>query len=111
MKHVHDTWYLLVDGTHADPNDVITDDDGILRHMDGLAVAMRGDGVPSTIGVGAVENKNVAAAQAGTDPVAAPDPKVNQAVKNAQPADKKAKAGAKNRELKAGSDSKTYETR
>lgn len=69
MKHVHLTWYLLVDGTHADPDDVSPDDDGVLRHKNGLAVALHENGTPMTIGVGAVENKNVAAAEAGKAPI------------------------------------------
>lgn len=65
MKYVHHTWYLLVDGTYADPNDVATGEDGVLRHKDGLAVALHENGVPQTIGMDAVENKNVEAAEAG----------------------------------------------
>jgi len=67
MKHVHTTWYLLVDGTQADPNDVAPDDDGVLRHKNGLAVALHENGVPMTIGVSAKENMNVAAAEAGKE--------------------------------------------
>lgn len=72
MKHVHLTWYLLVDGTHADPNDVAPDADGVLRHKDGLAVALHDSGVPQTIGRGAVENQNVAAAAAAPESAADP---------------------------------------
>lgn len=50
MKHVHDTWYVLEDGSKADPDDVAPDDAGALRHKNGLAVAMRGS-VPRTSGV------------------------------------------------------------
>lgn len=74
MKHVHLTWYLLVDGTHADPNDVAPDKDGVLRHKSGLALALHEDGTPQSIGKGAVENKNVAAAAAAEEP--APEPSV-----------------------------------
>lgn len=69
MKYKHLTWYLLADGTHADPNDCAPGADGVLRHKDGLAVALRGDGVPQSIGVDAVDNKNVEAAKLGE-----PDP-------------------------------------
>jgi hypothetical protein len=90
MKYVHLTWYLLVDGTHADPNEVAPDKDGVLRHKNGLAVALREDGVPMSVGRGAVENKNVEAAQAGDDTVAEaaqiaaddkPDPVANRVTK------------------------------
>lgn len=70
MKHVHLTWYLLVDGTHADPNDVSPDKDGVLRHKNGLAVALHENGTPMSIGKCAVENKNVEAAEAGEAAVA-----------------------------------------
>lgn len=46
----HDTWYVLEDGTTVDPNEVAPDKDGVLRHKDGVAVAMR-SGVPHTRGV------------------------------------------------------------
>lgn len=51
MSHVHDTFYVLEDGSKADPNDVAVDKAGVLRHKDGMAVAMRGN-VPRTSGVG-----------------------------------------------------------
>lgn len=59
--------YLLQDGTHADPKDVSRGKDGVLRHKNGLAVSLREDGEPMTVGSGAVENKNVMAAEAGKD--------------------------------------------
>lgn len=108
MKHVHLTWYLLVDGTHADPNDVAPGDDGVLRHKSGLAVALHENGVPQSIGVDAVENKNVEAAQAGeagepapAPPIVAPvepPPKAPVKVKEVKPAPAKK---YKNREMKA----------
>lgn len=61
-----ETWYLLADGTHADPKDVSTGKDGVLRHKNGVPVAMRDSGVPHTLGVDATLNKNVEAAAAGT---------------------------------------------
>ncbi len=48
MGHVHTTWYRLVDGTQADPNDVSPDDNGVLRSKSGVAVVMRDGGVPRT---------------------------------------------------------------
>lgn len=46
------TWYVLEDGSVADPNEVALDKDGRLRHASGRYVAMRGD-VPSSRGVDA----------------------------------------------------------
>jgi len=42
-----ETWYVLEDGTAADPADVVSDS-GRLRHADGRYVAMRFGDVPST---------------------------------------------------------------
>ena len=35
-----ETWYVLEDGTAADPRDVAPDAGGVLRHSGGVAVAM-----------------------------------------------------------------------
>lgn len=40
---MRETWYVLEDGTFADPNDVGHDEFGALRHKDGVAVAMKRD--------------------------------------------------------------------
>ena len=70
-KHVHTTWYLLADGTQADPNDVSPGADGVLRHKNGMPVAMREGGVPMTVGVDAArESMNEAAAKAGEKAIA-----------------------------------------
>lgn len=45
-----ETWYVLEDGTVADPREVVSDGSGKLFHKSGLAVAMRGD-TPSSRGV------------------------------------------------------------
>jgi hypothetical protein len=60
-----ETWYVLEDGTKADPKDVAPDDSGALRHSSGVAVAMRGD-VPRTSGTGepAAKVREVKAAKA-----------------------------------------------
>lgn len=63
MKYVHETWYILADGTQADPNDVAPDDKGVLRHKSGLAVATHADGTPMSAGRAAIDNKNVEAAK------------------------------------------------
>lgn len=53
---MQETWYVLEDGTFADPNEVAPDDAGTLRHKDGLAVAMRGQ-VPHSRGVDPEEER------------------------------------------------------
>jgi hypothetical protein len=54
------TWYVLEDGSVADPKEVAPYKDGRLRHTSGRYVAMRGD-VPSSRGVDEdVERKNAA---------------------------------------------------
>jgi hypothetical protein len=47
----YDTWYVLDDGSFADPRDVAIGADGVLRHKDGVAVAMRSAGVPRSRGM------------------------------------------------------------
>lgn len=42
-----ETWYVLEDGAKVPPRDVKRDAQGVLRHKDGRAVAMRGP-VPRT---------------------------------------------------------------
>lgn len=54
--------YLLVDGTHADPDECDVGADLELRHANGVPVALREDGNPQTVAQGAVDNMNVAAA-------------------------------------------------
>lgn len=59
--------YLLQDGTHADPKDVSRGKDGVLRHKNGLAVALYENGEPQSIRADAEYNKNVEAANAGKE--------------------------------------------
>lgn len=47
---MRETWYVLEDGSVADPAEVATDNGGVLRHASGVAVAMKGQ-VPSSRGV------------------------------------------------------------
>lgn len=47
---MHETWYVLEDGSFADPKDVSRDQSGVLRDKSGVAVAMR-DGVPHSRGM------------------------------------------------------------
>lgn len=43
-----ETWYILEDGSVADPNEVAPGSDGVLRHKSGIAVAMRRHDCPSS---------------------------------------------------------------
>lgn len=61
---MRETWYLLEDGTVADPNDVAPDEQGALRHKTGVAVAMRG-AVPHTTGVDDAEAERARQASTG----------------------------------------------
>jgi hypothetical protein len=36
---MHETWYVLEDGSPADPDEVVHGADGVLRHKSGRAVA------------------------------------------------------------------------
>jgi len=47
---MRETWYVLESGLVADPAEVAPDQNGVLRHSSGVAVAMRGD-VPMSRGV------------------------------------------------------------
>lgn len=58
--------YLLQDGTYADPKACKKSDDGVLRHENGVAVALRDDGEPMTLGK--VTEHNVKAAEAAAAP-------------------------------------------
>jgi hypothetical protein len=40
---MRETWYVLEDGSVADPRECAADDKGVLRNKAGVAVAMRGD--------------------------------------------------------------------
>lgn len=53
---MRETWYVLEDGTYADPNECSTDEAGKLVHKSGVAVAMRGQ-VPSSRGVDPEEER------------------------------------------------------
>lgn len=47
---MRETWYVLEDGSVVNPSEVAHDEQGILRHSSGVAVAMRGQ-APSSRGV------------------------------------------------------------
>lgn len=53
---MRETWYVLEDGTPGDPAEVVLDEAGVLRHKNGVAVAMRGD-VHHTRGVDVDEER------------------------------------------------------
>lgn len=52
------TWFVMEDGSVADPSDTAPDDKGVLRHKDGRAVAMRGD-VPRSRSVEVSEHREM----------------------------------------------------
>lgn len=41
--------FVLMDGTQADPDDCARDKDGVLRHKNGVKVAIDGEGKPETV--------------------------------------------------------------
>jgi len=45
---MRETWYILEDGTPADPKEVGPDQHGVLRHKNGVAVAIGPHGPRST---------------------------------------------------------------
>lgn len=58
-------WYVLEDGTAADPNTVAPDAQGVLRHVSGVAVAYGPHGPRSTgVDLGAVSQDAAAPAAA-----------------------------------------------
>lgn len=48
---MRETWYVLEDGSNADPREVAPDKSGVLRHKNGVAVAIGGHGNPRSTGV------------------------------------------------------------
>jgi hypothetical protein len=82
---MRDTWYVLEDGSSADPREVSPDGKGVLRAKSGAAVAVGDHGNPRTRGV-EVDEKG---------------------------AEVKQKAPAKDRQVKSGGDEKdpSYKTR
>lgn len=97
-----ETWYVLEDGSVADPIEVAPDNDGALRHIGGKAVAMRRHDCPSSRSVDAdaeraklailagVKSPNDARQDLGLPPVGTKDMKAEQP-----------KRGYKTRETKA----------
>ena len=100
-----DTWYVLVDGTKAHPADVSIDESGVLKHANGVAVALRESGLPLTTGDDNRENAMAADLGKEAEEKAAKKP---GKVAKTKPGDSPAET---DREIKAGGDAKTYETR
>lgn len=44
---MRETWYVLEDGSAVDPREVAPDKAGVMRHKNGIAVAMRGQALSS----------------------------------------------------------------
>ncbi len=121
------TWYVLEDGRVVDPNECVGDDKGELHHKDGVPVAKRGDAYSSRgvdldvmrakepiktidggLGEMTVAQLRDLAAERKID--------LGDAAKKADiiaaiEAGKTSIPGAKDREIKAGEGTKTYETR
>lgn len=95
-----ETWYVLEDGTAADPREVAPDPAGVLRHSGGVAVQMRGD-VPRSRGVDPDEERSRGGAKAPNVKAPATDkpPAAKPAAKDMTAA--KPKGGYRTRETKA----------
>lgn len=63
---MNETWYILVGGDVADPRDVATGADGVLRHKDGRAVDCRPHGPRSRMVDADAERAKLAAAKVRT---------------------------------------------
>lgn len=67
-----ETWYVMEDGSVGDPRDISSDEDGVLRHVDGRVVAYAPHG-PRSCGVDAAAERAKAetAAKEATEKVKA----------------------------------------
>jgi hypothetical protein len=88
---MRETWYLLEDGSVADPREVSPDAAGKLRHKNGVYVAMRGDAYSSR-GVDPEAERATAKSKAKADP----QPKNKEEKPEAQ------RGGYRTRESRAG---------
>ena len=98
-----ETWYVMADGSVADPREVAVDATGVLRHKDGRAVDYAPHG-PRTRGVDPEEERTKhVAAKAATKAPKLPDvkvePKDEPKSKDMKP--EEVKLGYKTRETKA----------
>jgi hypothetical protein len=57
--------YVLQDGTYADPKACKKGDDGVLRHENGVGVALGANGEPLTVGEATASNAQAASAADG----------------------------------------------
>ena len=115
-----DTWYVLADGTKAHPADVSAGDDGVLKHINGVPVALRESGLPLTTGDANKENamaadlgkeaeeKTKAEAKRQAEEAAAAAKAKGGKGKAAKPGDTPAET---DRQITAGDSTKIYETR
>lgn len=96
---MRETWYVLEGGDLGDPHEIGVGDDGVLRHLSGVAVAYGPHGPRST----------------GVDDAAAERAKRAKAAKAARKADAEVDArtapAAKDREMKPKPAATNYETR
>lgn len=88
MKRKDGDLYLLLDGTYADPKDCSAGKDGVLKHKNGVGVALRDDGEPMTLSR-SVEH-NAKAAEAGQENEAGSEPLATTEIVAAAPKDKPA---------------------
>lgn len=93
---MRETWYVLEDGSSANPNEVAPDERGVLRHKDGMAVAIGAHGNHRSRGVDVDEDGRLISSS------------------EKKPAEEKTdkKPSGTNRQMKAGKDSAAeYKTR
>jgi len=98
-----ETWYVMEDGSVADPREVVNDSTGVLRHKDGRAVAYAPHG-PRTRGVDPDEERaKHVAAKAATKAPKSPDVKVEpkDELKSKDMKPEESKTGYTTRESKA----------
>lgn len=111
---MRETWYVLEDGKVADPNEIAPDEGGVLRHKDGVAVAIGPYG-PKSTGVDLDEvnaSRDEEARKKAEEDAAALKAAEEEAARKAAQAEaaKKAANSPSNREMKAG-EAKNYKNR
>lgn len=72
---MHETWYLMEDGSVGDPHEIVPDASGRLRHKDGRAVAYGPHGPRSRGHVDAAAEREKARAQSATKEIKPEEPK------------------------------------
>jgi hypothetical protein len=106
---MRETWYVLEDGSVADPNECAPDEAGKLAHKSGAAVAMRGH-VPSSRGVDADEERAKASVKKAEKTANEARDDGKAPVEAREVVAEKPETPAKNREIKAAG-AKKYQTR